>query len=175
MKTKTKFILSLFIISLFLSVLTFFSVFTLKKIKTISREILEKKKEDISYLQRIKNVKEFEEIKKKKGKEFFEIENVLFDKNLPLPFVTFLEEIAKEKQVSIEISTQETFFKEEEDIFPSLYFRLNFSGRPDSVFTFLEKIEKSPFLVQIEKLRISKAKERENLDGEVLIKTFVKE
>jgi hypothetical protein len=174
MRAKTKLILSSVVLFLLFSILIFLSISALKKIEDVSKKILEKKKEDLSLNQRIKNVKEFEEIQKEREKEFSEIESILFNKDLPLPFVTFLEKIAKQKQVSIEISTQEILSKEK-NIFPFLYFRVKFFGAPTSVFVFLEKIEKSQFLIQIERLRISKVKETENLEGEVLIKTSVKE
>jgi len=175
MKSKTKLILVSLFLFFFSLILISFSVFLLKKIKIVSDQILEIKKEDLALAKRIESVEEFERIKNEKKEEFLKLENLLFSKELPLPFVTFLEEIAKEKGVSIEISTQEVpKAKKEKEIFPSVYFVVRFKGSFSSIFSFLEKIEKSQFLVEFEKLRISKEKEGENLEGEVLIKAFVK-
>jgi len=174
MRAKTKLILTSFLLLFFFLILISFLVFLLRKIEGVSNKILEIKREDLSFSQRIQNINEFEKIKEEKKEEFSKLENILFNKDLPLPFVTFLEEKAREKGVSIEISTKENL-KKEKEIFPSIYFKINFQGPFSSIFSFLEKIEKSQFLVQFENLRISRAKEGENLEGEVLVKVFVKE
>lgn len=173
MKSKTLFIFTLMIFSLCTLAFIYFSIFLLKKIEKISDKILEAQRENFSFTQRLQNIEEFQRIKSERKDNLSLLENLLFNQDLPLPFVTFLEDLAKEKQILLEISVQENP-KSQKDPFPSLYFLVKFQGSFQSIFTFLKKIEKGPFLLQFEKMRISKMGEGGGLEGEVLIKVFVK-
>jgi hypothetical protein len=143
-----------------------------KDIKNISEEIIKERKEDLILVKKMKNIQEYKELKKERKADFSKIEEIIFNKEVPLPFVTSLESIARKYNVSIEIFTSQNV-EEKESLFV-LPFRINFSSEdPQITFRFLEELENNRFSSHFEKLRISKTKEK-TLEGEVEIRVLAK-
>lgn len=131
----------------------FFIFLNYKKTKEIYKEIFVNKVKLENIEKREKNIQEFKEKLGKENITFFEA--FFVDKNFPISFINFLEKMAKDSQLKIEISFLETKNKKEN----FLRFQLKILGENQNLFRFLEKIENSPFLIQIEKISISKLKE----------------
>ena len=88
------------------------------------------------------------------------------DSQEPINFVKFLEEIAISSGVNIAL-TFLTRTEEEEDLWPSLSFRVSFESSFENFMMFLDKIESSFFLIEIESLRLNRINER-RIRGEAL-------
>lgn len=83
------------------------------------------------------------------------INEVFLDPETPFDFLNFLEQIAKEDKIPIEISI--TSPKEiKEDIWPSLSFNIFLKGSFSEILKFLEKIENSPYLTELESLKAAR-------------------
>lgn len=83
------------------------------------------------------------------------INEVFIDPETPIEFLKFLEEIAKNCQVPIEVSIG-TVKEIKTDIWPSLSFQIFLKGSFPEVLKFIEKIENNPYLTKIEKLNIKR-------------------
>lgn len=155
MTQKQKNLLTLSLIILLAILFIFLLIFpTLKRIKNISQKISEAKAnlEDIE-----KRAKDLQSFKKKFPtlKENLSLfENSFIDKELPVDFINFLESTANNYQILSEIS----LLSSGKDF---LSFQVKAIGLPKNVFRFLDKIENSPYLVQIEKLILTKLSEAE--------------
>ena len=165
MKTKIKLILISTLFFLICLLFLFLNLSLLKKIEKSAKEILRIKSEILAFEEK---QKAFDEYKKEKEK-IERIERALFEKEIPLPFFSFLKELSKLLEVSIKVSLSQT----KKEIFPTLYFQIYFSGNKTSVFEFLKKLENAQFFLEFQKLNISQ-KEKEEIEGEVLVKVLAK-
>jgi acylphosphatase len=155
MNVKKKTILFLVVSLLFFFLFIFLLILpSIKKISETSKEISKTKTklEEISKqqeeIERFKKI--FPEIKENLSK----FENSFVSKEIPIDFVEFLEKMAKNLQIQSEIS----ILNSSKD---SISFQVKGAGSPENVFKFLEKIENCNFLIQIERLKISKLTEAE--------------
>lgn len=144
------------IVTLLLAILFIFFLIlpTLKEIKKISQKISETKTN-------LKEIEKRTEILSNFKKKFPEIkenlsifENSMVEKDFPVNFISFLESTAKDCQIFSEISLS----PKGKDF---LSFQIKAVGFPQNIFRFLEKVENSPYLVQSEKIIISKISESE--------------
>jgi len=166
MSTPKKIKFAIFFFAIFISFLLYFSFFLFSQIQQKSTQILEKKREILTIENRREAIEEF---KNKEG-EIKRVEEAVFKKELPLPFVEFLEKISKDLGVSFEVSLQEFPTKKKVKTIP--IFQIDFSGEFPMVFYFLEKLEKGKFLVSVQKLMISQTEE--GLKGSILVEVFAK-
>ncbi|MCX6760810.1 MAG: hypothetical protein NTZ84_01730, partial [Candidatus Nealsonbacteria bacterium] len=88
------------------------------------------------------------------------------DSEVPVDFISFLEKTASQSSVSIEISPFSAG-KSGKDSWPFLNFQVNINGSFPSFLSFLEKIENSPYLIEIQNLNISQSAEVKNSSGNV--------
>lgn len=87
------------------------------------------------------------------------MKGLFIDFQEPLNFVKFLEEIAATSDVNITIAFLKRTEKDE-DLWPSLSFRVSFESSFENFMMFLDQIESSLFLIEIEKLRLNRVNGR---------------
>jgi len=148
MSIRNKKIFASISFSLLIFFLISFLIYPLfQDIRNISKELNFKKRELILLENRISNSEDFQKIKP----DLKKIEDVFVEKELPVDFISFLENLSRESKVSIEISS---LIQEKEKDF--LLFQIKSIGSFPNFLKFLEKIENSKYLVEIQNLNISR-------------------
>jgi hypothetical protein len=106
-----------------------------------------------------------------------QIQQIFVNYKVPIEFIEFLEKAAHINQQEIDISLYSP--KVEEDLWPSLTFRVLTKGPFSGLMRFLAKLENSPYLIEILNLNIKTSKKDTRtfpfgeVEGNFLIKTFV--
>lgn len=85
------------------------------------------------------------------------IESLFVDQNEPVEFINFLEKSAQELNLSIQISLLNK--EPEKKSWPGLYFQIKTAGSFPNFMKFLEKLESSPYLTEVENLIIRRISE----------------
>ncbi len=156
--------------------LVFFGIYPL--LKKINQSFLEREKikGEFSYLQkRSETIKAVEEKYNKFLSEDIEkINNVFVDSDAPIDFIKFLERTALESNILITVSPF-IITQKEDDPWDSMGFQISISSSFVNFFEFLERIEKSFYLLEVQNLIIQKEKDKENqIVATILIKVFSK-
>jgi competence protein ComGC/acylphosphatase len=155
MNSKRKIILFSILFSiLFLSILFFLILPNIKEIKRISKEISQTKSKLEEITRRQEEIEKFKRISPSITENLSKLENSFVNREIPVDFVEFLEKMAKDLKIQSQIS----ILSSSKD---SLSFQIKGVGVPESVFKFIEKIENCNFLIQVERIRISKLSEAE--------------
>lgn len=145
----------------FFLLLGFFAVWPL--LKSIEKNAAEIKKEQESLdllgakTQILGNFKN----KYQASQDAQKIKDFFIDPEAPISFITFLEKMAKEENVSLDISLLPPSKKEKEGISPGLRFLLRGEGLFLSFYNFLARLERAPYLIEIESLTLQKQQEQE--------------
>ena len=180
MNFQKRTILILIILGLLLSVFLFLGIHPLLvKIQKSSFEI-DKIKTDFFYLQKKHEIIELMKQKYHQESLLTDIEKInsmLINAEAPVDFIKFLERSALKSRVLLE-TTPFLVRTAEKDPWNSIGFQLTVYSDFVNFFEFLNAIEKSPFLVEIQSLNIRKAAEKdkkeEGVVAMVLIKVFSK-
>ena len=155
MNLKIKKILSLVFSLFFFSLFFFFLILPkFKEIKEIFKEISQKELELAQIENRQKEIEKFKKTFPEIKENLLNFKNSFVNPEIPIDFVESIEKMAKDLKIPIQISIL-TSSKEK------ISFQVKGAGFPENVFKFIEKIENSNFLIQIEKIRISKFTEAE--------------
>lgn len=162
MRIKTKFKFLIFIFFLLFALFSFLTFYFLSQIQKKVIEIQEKEREILTIEKREEAIREF----KRNSEKLEKLSEIILKEKEPLPFAQFLEEISKESGTVVEIS----FKKEPKQPFP--FCQINFEGKFPFVFQFLEKLEKSQFLLNFQRLDLSS--DKEGIKGSILIEVFAK-
>jgi len=125
-----------------------------KEIKRISKEISQTNSKLEEIEKRQEEIEKFKKLSPEIKENLSKFENFLVNKEIPIDFVEFLEKMAKDLTIQSQISIS-SFSKE------SISFQIKGMGSPENVFKFIEKVENCNYLIQIEKIRISKLTEAE--------------
>ena len=97
------------------------------------------------------------------------------DPEKPTSFIRFLEDTAHNSQVSIEHSFAGAE-KDEEKAWPKLIYNISSSGSFVNFLKFLDKLENSPYLLEVSNLNIKMAKEYSGeIDAAFSLSVFTKE
>lgn len=160
LKKKTILILTLSL-AIFVSFISFLILPTLKEIQKISKKISQVKTDLENVEKRSESIQNFKKQFPEIEENLDRFERLFVDKEFPIDFINFLEGIAQNCQILLEIS----LLKSEKE---NLSFQVVARGSPQNVFRFFEKFENSPYLIKVEKLNILKmaeigSKEKENL------------
>lgn len=132
----------------------------LKEIKKRSEELLLEKKKIIfltkekENLENIKNLYDFYQL------DIEKLEEIFIEPEIPIGFISFLESTASSSYVQLKISSM-TKKLEKKDPWPSLSFQLLLIGSSPNFLKFLEKLENSPYLIEVLDLNIRKITEKE--------------
>jgi hypothetical protein len=151
---------------LFISILVIFSFvifLNISLIKDIEKDYkkLNSQKQELYLFQ--KQIQEFESFKDETGfykSDFKKIEQLFVNKETPIDFIQFLEKQSQELGILIKISPI-TIMPKENDLWENLGFRINLTGSFPKCLAFLEKVQLSKWLSDIEKLEISRISERD--------------
>lgn len=144
-------LLSLSFLMIYLFLIFFPLRKTFKNIFEKEKEVLNLRKEEISILENFNQVKEIQKEREKIEK----IKEALFNPENPVPFIEFVENLAKEENLEFSLNTKEDKNQKEKVIFS-----IAFSGELENIFNFLKKLENSPYFLRIESLKLSKGKEK---------------
>lgn len=174
MNTKNKIIFSS-ILFIFLDILliVFLIYPLLKDVKIYSQEIVLKKGEIKTLENKIIKIEEFKKNYNEIKKNLDRIEGLFVNFEAPIDFISFLEKNSKDLSIKISLSRAEKNDKP----WPSLSFLINVSGSFQNFLKFFEKIELSPYLVEIKNLNIKKlspGSSGEEIEANFLIKIFAK-
>jgi len=153
--------------------LIIFLVFPLiNSLKKSSQDLISQRKELISFSEKKENFKNLEKIYQANQKKLEEIELLFIDPETPIDFIDFLENTAKDPQVSIKISLAPEK-KQESDFGPTLSFNISRESSYPNFLKFLEKLENGPYLIEIQNLNIKKLEE-EKISAALQIKVLTK-
>lgn len=127
----------------------------LKGIKEDSEEIVALKKDLILSQNRVNNFENVKESYANMESSIERMDGLFINPNIPIDLIEFWEKIAKDSGVSIEISPV-SLKKGETDPWDSMGFQLTLIGSFPDFLEFLEKIETSPHLIEIQNLNVKK-------------------
>ena len=155
MSPKSKLILSvvsLIFLSLFLLLVLVWP--TSSGIQKISREMMADKEKAANLEARVENTEDFRKFLEEKEGDFKRAEGILIDSEVPIEFIGFLEKVSQDSDIFFKISSG-SLNKGADDLWPSISFQVNASGDFSGLSRFLEKIESSPYLVEISNLALN--------------------
>jgi len=161
MTTTKKINLSIIIFVVLISLLISFVIYpSLKEIKKNSKELIYQK-ENLSNLEsKIANLEKFKVLYKSLEEILDKIDNLFIDPEVPMDFISFLEENSKDCQLTTEISFLPAK-RTETDPWPFLLFKITSIGSFSNFLKFLEKLENSKYLIEIQNLSINQTKKSE--------------
>jgi len=159
LKNKINLSLAIFII-LSLSLILFLIYPFLQGIKNDSKELISQKQKIISLETKIESLMQFQTLWQGIESDFQETEKLFIDPEVPVEFISSLEKISKDCQMAIKISSTPSNGTEK-DPWPSLFFQISSATSFPKFLKFLEKIETSPYLVEISSLNVRKLTEAE--------------
>lgn len=161
MDPKKKTVLISIIFGLIALTLIGFVIYPLfKGIKETSQELIAVKKELALIQTGTKNVKQIEEIYQSLKTDLEKIDRLLIDPEVPIDLIEFWENLAADLEVSIDISPF-SIRDSETDPWNSIGFQITLIGSLPNFLKFLEKIEYSPYLIEIQNLTVKKLVEKE--------------
>lgn len=186
MNPRKKIIISLITFGIVTLILIFLIISPLlNQIKENSEELILQKQELILLQEERKNLKEIETVYESYQLNLTKIDKLFIDSEIPIEFVSSLEELASTSQLLIKISP--VVSKEvKEDPWSSLSFQLSLSGSFPDFLKFLKKLENSPYLIEVLNLNTEKLIETElwsenykafspgDVNVEILVKVFTK-
>jgi hypothetical protein len=126
----------------------------LKQIKEISKEIYQTKQKLDAIEKRREEIESFKKSYPEIRENLSKFENSFVNKEIPIDFVEFLEKMAK----GLGIQSQISILSSSKD---SISFQIKGVGAPENVFKFIDKVENCNYLIQVERMRISKLSEAE--------------
>jgi HAMP domain-containing protein len=150
--TKKIIFSSILFLIIFLLFIFFLILPQIRKINELSREISQKVFELEGIEKRQKEIEEFKRFFPEIKENFSKLELSFIDNEFPVSFIEFLEKMGKDlvssTQVSILSSTKN-----------SMKFQVQGKGNLENVFKLIEKVENCQYLIQIERIEISKTEE----------------
>lgn len=154
---KTTISLAVFILTVL--VFMIFIVYPLfNEIKKGSRDILAPKNTLAELETKAKNIQKYQIISKGYEQNLAKIDALFVNQAEPINFIEFLEKTASQSRLSIEISPLAQT-KEEGIPWPSMNFQLTLTGSFPDLLRFLEKLESSPYLIEILNLNMRRLNE----------------
>jgi Tfp pilus assembly protein PilO len=142
-------------------------------IRAESKELISQKNKQAELILKTENIKEFQKNYKDYQPNLKRIDNLFVNSAEPINFIEFLEREAANSRLSIEIAPFPPP-KIKEDLWSSMNFQLKISGAFSDFLKFLEKLESSPYLIEVLNLNINKPTEEE-LVSNLLIKVYVRD
>jgi uncharacterized protein with PQ loop repeat len=174
MKTKkqTNILIGAFLVSAIL--ISLFVIYPiLKDIQNGSKNMVSEKNQSLELDERIASLERFKVVYKSLQEILNKMDALFVRAELPVDFIDFLERTARSCSVDIDISPISSD-KKPNDLWPSIGFQVISSGSFPNLQLFLEKIENSPFLVEIWNLTVSKTSGSGNVSTLFSLKVFSK-
>ena len=172
MSAKKKIYLSLAVVFILSILIVVFAILPLiNNIKENSENLIAQKEKTANFDARIGNIKNFSEFYKDYKPNLDEIESLYIDAEVPISFISFLEDTGKECQLKSDILLESSGSKD--DVGPFLAFRINVAGTANNLWKFIEKIKNAQYLVLIQGLTISSS-ENGSISASIPIKVYTK-
>jgi|SRR3989344_298940 len=154
MNHKNKIYIIILIFLLIIFILVFFLILpSLRDIRNFSKEILLNKSKVMLIDEKIKELDSFK-INYENYKYNLEKINKLFiNSENPIDFVKFLESISLQSGIVSDINLIPSQ-KKREDNFSIIVFQITVNGNILNVLKFIEKLEKGPYLLEIQKVTV---------------------
>lgn len=145
-------------------------------IKQGSEEIVSQKKLLAEFETKSENLKDFRDSYDFYQMKLAKMEDLFVDKEEPIGFIEFLEKEAAKAKLSIDI-TPLTPKETDEAVWPSVNFRLSLEGSFAGFLKLLNKIESSPYLVNLSDFNFRKTAQDSNGDVSTsfLIEAYAKQ
>jgi hypothetical protein len=128
------------------------------EIQESSQELISQKQTLSTFEAKVKNLEEFKDIYKEIEPNLQKVASFFVNPELPLEFINFLEASAQEFQLSIKIASY-SLGESEEEPWSFLVLNVTSVGTLSNLMKFLEKLEASPYLLEINNLSINKLTE----------------
>jgi len=181
MNPKKKIILNLGIFgTIFLILLVLVLPYLLGQIQKTSKDLTFLKQKFLTFQKEEENLQQLRMIYQNYESNLRQINQVFVNYEVPVQFIEFLEKTAQISQQEINISLPFAK-KEDKDPWPSLTFQISTKGSFPSFLRFLDKIENSPYLIEILNLNVKKITQRGSqeaslgeVEGNLLIKVFTR-
>jgi len=145
-------ILSFLVLSILLIIFLIYPLFL--EIKKISQDFLSQKQKLVALEEKVENLEKFKIIFPEISPNLEKIDNLFVDPEMPVDFIRFLEETSQDFQVSLKISPG-PIIKMEKDPWSSISFQLGLVGSFPNFAKFLEKLESTFYLIEIQNLTIT--------------------
>jgi len=147
----------------------------MKEIDRNSEEIVNQKKNLVALEAEIENLGQFRSIYQELEDILKETDKLFVNADLPIEFVTFLEDRARESGLSIEISPVGSA-ADKKDLWPSFLSRITIDGFFPKLLGFVEKIENAPYLIEIQNLNLKETGtgQAKEVRGVMTIKAYTK-
>jgi Tfp pilus assembly protein PilO len=166
--------LSIITFAILVILLVVFIIFPLfREIKDNSRELISQKESLATLEEKIGNLEKFKILYKELEQILEKIDNLFINSEVPVEFISFLETTAENCQQKIEISPTSAK-KSEKELWSSLTFQIASTGSFPNFLKFLEKLETSPYLIEIKNINISKSGEGGDVKAIFSVKVFAK-
>lgn len=160
MTEKKKIYLLALFFGIFNLALLFLIVFPLLgKIEESSKELVLQNQKLISFSKGEENLRGLENTYQIHQKDLEKIESLYIDPETPIDFISFLEKMAFDSRAEIEISLVSEKIQET-DFGKALSFNISLKTFYPNFLKFLERLENSPYLVEILDLNIKKSGEK---------------
>lgn len=120
-----------------------------------------------------KIITEYEKVKAVEKEKMTFIENLLLDRELPIPFISFLEEKKREENLGMKITTSNLspLTKSPPQF---LEFHVLLEGGFDGILRFIEKLENAPFLLEVNDLKVFAVSDKNVLNCEISFFVYLK-
>ncbi len=138
----------------------FLIFFLFKEVKNSSEAFSLGKEKITSLSEEKENREKMEDVYKNYQPDLGKIEKVFIDPEVPIEFISFLEETASTSQAQLKILSM-TKKTDKKDSWPNLLFQLSVTGSFFNFSKFLEKLENSPYLIEILELNVRALSEKE--------------
>lgn len=145
-------------LSILLLVFIVFPLF--KGIKETSRIFLSEREKTASLVKEGEGLEKMKDFYRNYQSDFERIENVFIDPEVPVEFISFLENNANVSQTKLDILSMAKK-SEKGDPWPSLSLQLSVIGSFPNFLEFLEKLEQGPYPVEISGLNTRSLTEKE--------------
>ena len=156
-----------------------------EEIKKNSKDLISQNENLVSLEVKVVNLKKFETIYQNLKPNLEKIDNLFIDPEVPVEFISFLEKTSRSCNLTLSLSLSSQK-KIAEETWYSLNFQTNLTGSFLDFSKFLEKLEASPYLIEIKDITINKLKETEakkeskkssfsNIETTLLIKVYTKQ
>ena len=170
MKEVSRINLSIIVFFVLTVLIFIFGVYPIfKDIEKNSEELVSQKKELVILEAQITNLEKFKIVYKNLEDILERIQGLFVDARVPVDFIRFLENTAESSSLDISISPTSSG-KFGNDYWQSLIFQISSRGSFPNFLRFLEKLENSPYLIEIQSLNISR--DGENVRAVFSIKVF---
>jgi len=174
--------LSLIVLLITILLLIVFLIHPLfQDIKKNSKELLSQKEETILLAQKSESLKEIKNTLQNYQSNLQKIEGLFINPELPIEFVNFLEKNASQSSLLFKISSI-VKNQEKEDVWPSFSIQVSTIGPFPNSLRFLEKLENSPYLIEILNLKTERLTEKKlnstfslgDVETNLLLKVYTK-